>query len=60
MEDNKEFKLLKEVCNDNINKYRLIKDLLEIQRSKALMNKRRGLNDEVETKIESYIKRNLL
>lgn len=60
MEDNKEFKLLKEVCNDNINKYRLIKDLLEIQRSKALMNRRRGLNDEVETKIESYIKRNLL
>lgn len=60
MEENKEYKLLKEVCKDNVNKYRLIKDLLEIQRSKALMNRRRGLNDEVETKIESYIKRKLL
>lgn len=60
MEENKEYKLLKEVCKDNVNKYRLIKDLLDIQRSKALMNRRRGLNDEVETKIESYIKRKLL
>lgn len=60
MEENKEFKLLKETCKDNVNKYRLIKELLKIQRNKALMNRRRGLNVEVENKIESYIKRKLL
>lgn len=57
MEEKKENKLLKEACKDKINKYYLIKDLLEIQKSKALMNRKRGLNDEIEAKVESYIKR---
>lgn len=50
--------MLKEICSENLYEYRLIKDLLEIQRNKSLMNRRRGLNDELEAKVESYIKRN--
>ena len=57
MEDNKEFQLLREICKDNENKFYLVSDLLEIQRSKALMNRKRGLNDEIESKVESYIKK---
>lgn len=60
MEENKEMRMLKEICKENINEYRLIKELLEIQKSKSLMNKRRGLNDEIETKVNSYLKRNKL
>lgn len=60
MENNKEYQLLKEICKDNENKFCLVKDLLEIQRSKALMNKKRGLSDEIESKVESYIKKKLL
>lgn len=60
MEDNKEYQLLKEVCKDNDNKSCLILELLEIQKSKSLMNRKRGLNDEIESKVESYIKKKLL
>lgn len=60
MEDNKEFQLLREICKDNENKFYLVSDLLDIQRSKALMNRKRGLNDEIESKVESYIKKKLL
>lgn len=60
MEDNKEYQLLREICKDNENKFHLVSDLLEIQRSKALMNRKRGLNDEIESKVESYIKKKLL
>ncbi|MDN5554508.1 hypothetical protein [Prevotella sp.] len=58
MKDNKENQLLKEVFQGN--KYSLIEDLLEIQKSKALMNRKRGLNDEIESKVESYIKKKLI
>lgn len=60
MEDNKEYQLLKEVCKGNENKLCLILELLEIQKSKSLMNRKRGLNDEIESKVESYIKKKLL
>lgn len=60
MENNKEYQLLKEICRDNENKFRLIKELLEIQKSKALRNRKRGLSGEIETKVETYIKKNLL
>lgn len=58
MKDNKENQLLKEVFQGN--KYSLIEDLLEIQKSKALMNRKRGLNDEIESRVESYIKKKLI
>lgn len=60
MEENKEMRMLKEICKENINEYRLIKELLDIQKRKSLMNKRRGLNDEIETKVNSYLKRKKL
>lgn len=60
MENDKEFKLLMEVCKENENACELIRDLLEIQRSKSLMNRRRGLNDEIESKVETYIKKKLI
>lgn len=60
MEENKELRLLKEICKENLNEYRLIKELLEKQKTKSLMNKRRGLNDEIETIVNSYIKRKKL
>lgn len=60
MENNKENQLLKEVCEDNENQFFLIKELLDIQRSKSLLNRKRGLNEEIESKVESYIKKKQL
>lgn len=48
--------LLKEICNDNRNEFYLIKDLLEIQRSKSLMQKRRGIREDIDNCIDNYLK----
>ena len=52
----KEINLLKAVCADEPEDYDLITELLRLQRSKALLNRKRGLKDDIERVIEKYIK----
>jgi DNA sulfur modification protein DndC len=51
----KEVDLLKEVCKDSPNNYDLIQELLTLQKSKSLLNRKRGLKTDIETRIENYI-----
>jgi DNA sulfur modification protein DndC len=44
----KEIDLLKSVCNGENQDYCLIQELLELQKQKALLNRKRGLKDEME------------
>lgn len=56
MGNSKEKELLMVACKENDQKFGLISDLLEIQRNKSLMNKKRGLSDEIEAKVDTYLK----
>jgi DNA sulfur modification protein DndC len=44
----KEIDLLKSVCNGENQDFCLIQELLELQKQKALLNRKRGLKDEME------------
>lgn len=51
----KELELLKKSCNQNPQNFGLIQELLTLQKNKALLNKKRGLKDDIESRIENYI-----
>lgn len=51
----KEFDLLKDACEKNPTNYDLIQELLTLQKSKSLLNRKRGLKTDIETRIENYI-----
>ncbi|VBB44798.1 putative sulfurtransferase DndC [uncultured Paludibacter sp.] len=51
----KEIDLLKNVCNDGSSDFELIQELLIMQKNKALLNRKRGLKDDIERVIEKYI-----
>lgn len=51
-----EAELMKEVCKDNIAEGELIEQLLLLQKSKSLMQRRRGLKSEIESRIEEFVK----
>jgi DNA sulfur modification protein DndC len=51
----KEIDLLKDVCIGNPSDYDLIQELLIMQRNKALLNRKRGLKDDMERVIEKYL-----
>jgi len=51
----KEIDLLKTVCNDKSSDFELIQELLIMQKNKALLNRKRGLKDDMERVIEKYI-----
>ncbi|MGD9491844.1 MAG: DNA phosphorothioation system sulfurtransferase DndC [Bacteroidales bacterium] len=53
----KEIDLLKSVCNGKSKDFNLIQELLELQKQKALLNRKRGLKDEMEQVIEKYLKK---
>jgi DNA sulfur modification protein DndC len=53
----KEIDLLKSVCNSESQDFSLIQELLELQKQKALLNRKRGLKDEMEQVIEKYLKK---
>ena len=59
MEENNKNKLeadlLREVCKDNPEEGELIEQLLLLQKSKSLMKRRRGLPDEIETRLKEFI-----
>ncbi|MCF8370831.1 MAG: DNA phosphorothioation system sulfurtransferase DndC [Bacteroidales bacterium] len=51
----KEIGLLREVCEDDPKDFKLIQELLILQKNKALLNRKRGLKDDMERVIEKYI-----
>jgi DNA sulfur modification protein DndC len=51
----REIDLLKTVCDDESSDFELIQELLIIQKNKALLNRKRGLKDDMERVIEKYI-----
>ena len=51
----KEIDLLKSVCNDQPSDFDLIQELLIMQKNKALLNRKRGLKDDMERVIEKYL-----
>ena len=51
----KEIALLKGVCEDQTSDFDLIQELLIMQKNKALLNRKRGLKDDMERVIEKYI-----
>jgi len=52
----KELELLKKSCKENPKDFELIQELLTLQKNKSLLNKKRGLKDDIEKRIEQYIK----
>lgn len=53
----KEIALLKGVCEDEPSDFDLIQELLTMQKNKALLNRKRGLKDDMERVIEKYLKK---
>lgn len=51
----KEIDLLKSVCENNPENYDLIQELLTLQKNKSLLNRKRGLKSDIETRIENYL-----
>jgi DNA sulfur modification protein DndC len=51
----REIDLMKSVCADEPTDYDLINELLTLQRNKALLNRKRGLKDDIERVIEKYL-----
>lgn len=51
----KEQKLLLEACENNNLEYNLIQDLLQLQKSKTLMIRKRGLQADIENRLERFI-----
>jgi DNA sulfur modification protein DndC len=52
----KEKDLLKDTCKKNPGHYELIEELLVLQKNKSLMSRKRGLKDDLENRIEDFIK----
>ncbi len=53
----KELELLKQSCEKNPQDFNLIQELLLLQKNKSLLNKKRGLKNDIENKIEEYLKK---
>ena len=51
----KELELLKKTCEKKPKDFELIQELLTLQKNKSLLNKKRGLKEDIETRIEAFI-----
>lgn len=51
----REKELLKEACEDNPEDFKLINDLLALQKSKVLLMKKRGLQNDLENKLDKFL-----
>lgn len=51
-----EKELLKEACNGNPEDFKLINELLELQKSKTILVKARGLQHDLENRLEQFVK----
>jgi DNA sulfur modification protein DndC len=47
--------LLKEVCKENIKEFELINELLSLQKSKTILMNNRGLQKDLENRLDEYI-----
>jgi len=54
--DDTERRILKEVCKEDMSYYNLIDNLISIQETKSLMISRYGLHNDIENRIENYVK----
>lgn len=54
----KEIDLLKKVCSDEPSDFDLINELLIMLKNKALLNRKRGLKEDMERVIEKYLAQN--
>lgn len=54
--DNTEKRLLNEVCENDSNYYNLIENLITLQESKTLMVSKFGIGNDIEMRIESFVK----
>jgi len=54
----KEHKLLLEACGNDELEFNLIQDFLQLQKSKTLMIRKRGLQADIENRLERFIKDN--
>ena len=54
----KEMELLRKSCEDNPADFELIQDLVTLQKSKSLLNRKRGLKIDIEARIEESLKKN--
>lgn len=52
-----EEELLKNICKDNPGDFGLIQDLLSLQKNKSLMLRKRGLLNDIENRIESFLEK---
>lgn len=50
-----EKELLKEACEDNPQDFKLINELLELQKSKTILVKARGLQKDLENRLEQFV-----
>ena len=55
----KELELLKKSCQENPQDFELIQELLTLQKNKSLLNRKRGLKGDIETRIEVYLKKSI-
>lgn len=53
----KELELLRKSCADNPDDFELIQELLTLQKNKSLLNRKRGLKEDIENRIEQHIKK---
>lgn len=54
----REKELLKEICTDEPRSFELINELLALQKTKTLLMNNRGLQNDLENKIENYVSTN--
>ena len=54
--DDTERRILREVCQDNLEYYDLIDNLITLQETKTLLISKYGLHNDVENRIESFVK----
>lgn len=54
--DDTERRILKEVCEEDMSYYNLIDNLITLQETKTLMLSKYGLHNDVENRIESFVK----
>lgn len=52
--------LLKECCRENPNEYKLIVDLLRLEKRVSLQLRQRSIQAEAETTMDNYFKRKML
>lgn len=51
----KEEELLRKSCNDNEQDFHLIQDLLKLQKTKTLMKNKRGMQEDIQLRIDKFL-----